>query len=339
MSNTESGNNLNSENLIVFFYRWRKPLILITGLAAVISIVVSLLIPNKFKSTVVLFPTTTSSIAKALISENNTGKEDVLRLGEEEQAEQMLQILNSDEIRNRIIEKYDLMNHYDIDTDDDYKNTKLQKEYESNVTFERTKFMSVEINVLDENPDTAALIANDIAALLDTVKNRMRREIAVEALAIVKEEYDNQVAYIQSLEDSLKKLRDIGIINVRAQSERLTEQMATAILEGKMNAAKELKVQLDTLSKYAGIFTSIEDEKVLEKKRLSLVRSKYREAQIDAEKTLQHKFIVNNAFPAEKKTYPIRWLIVVVSTIGTFLLALILILFYESVKSINLNKK
>ena len=190
------------------------------------------------------------------------------------------------------------MNHYRIDEDDEYKNTKLQKEYENNVTFERTKFMSVEINVLDEDPDTAALIANDIAALLDTVKNRMRREIAVEALAIVKEEYDSQVAYIQSLEDSLKKLRSIGIINVRAQSERLTEQMATAILEGKTSAVKELKIQLDTLSKYAGIFTSIEDEKVLEKKRLSLIRSKYREAQIDAEKTLQHKFIVNNAFAA-----------------------------------------
>jgi len=332
MSSTENNSNLNSENLVVFFYRWRKPLIIVTVVAAVISIVASLLIQNKYKSTVVLFPTTTSSIAKALISENNTGKEDVLRLGEEEQAEQMIQILNSDEIRNRIIEKYNLMSHYDIEEDDAYKNTKLQREYESNVSFDRTKFMSVEINVLDHNPDTAALIANDIAALLDTVKNRMRREIAVEAMAIVKEEYDNQVAYIAHLEDSLKGYRDKGIINIRAQSERLTEQLAIAVLKGNRKAADDLKTRLDTISKYAGIFTSIEDEKVLEKKRLSVVRSKYREAQIDAEKTLQHKFVVNRAFAAEKKTYPIRWLIVVISTFSAFLLTLILILLYESIK-------
>lgn len=332
MSSTENNSNLNSENLVVFFYRWRKPLIIVTVVAAVISIIASLLIQNKYKSTVVLFPTTTSSIAKALISENNTGKEDVLRLGEEEQAEQMIQILNSDEIRNRIIEKYNLMSHYDIEQDDAYKNTKLQREYESNVSFDRTKFMSVEINVLDHNPDTAALIANDIAALLDTVKNRMRREIAVEALAIVKEEYDNQVAYIAQLEDSLKGFREKGIINIRAQSERLTEQLAIAVLKGNKKAVDDLKARLDTISKYAGIFTSIEDEKVLEKKRLSVVRSKYREAQIDAEKTLQHKFVVNRAFAAEKKTYPIRWLIVVISTFSAFLLALILILLYESIK-------
>jgi uncharacterized protein involved in exopolysaccharide biosynthesis len=333
----ENTSELNSGNLIVFFYRWRKPLMLMTLVALVSSIIVSLLIENKYESTVVLFPTTTSSISKAILSENNNGKEDVLRLGEEEEAEQMLQVLHSDEIRNRIIEKYNLMQHYDIDDDAKYKNTKLQKEYEGNVTFKRTKFMSVEITVLDHSPDTAALIANDIAALLDTVKNRMRSEIAVEALAIVQREHDAQVAYIDALEDSLTRLRSMGIINISAQSDRLTEQMATAILEGKLKAANELQLQLDTLSKYAGVFTSLEDEKVLEKKRLSLVRSKLREAEVDANQSLQHKFIVNNAFPAEKKSYPIRWLIVVVSTFATFLLTLVCILFLESIKSIKFD--
>lgn len=333
----ENASELNSGNLIVFFYNWRKPLILMTLLALVSSIIVSLLIENKYESTVVLFPTTTSSISKAILSENNNGKEDILRLGEEEEAEQMLQILHSDEIRNRIIEKYNLAAHYEIDEDEEFQYTKLQKEYESNVTFKRTKFMSVEINVLDKDPDTAAFIANDIAALLDTVKNKMRREIAVEALSIVQNEHDAQVDYINALEDSLRMMRSMGIINVRAQSERLTEQMATAILEGKSKAANDLKLQLDTLSKYAGVFTSLEDEKVLEKKRLSMVRSKLREAEVDANQSLQHKFIVNNAFPAEKKSYPIRWLIVAVSTFATFLLTLVCILFMESIKSIKFD--
>jgi len=334
-SNIENNTDFNSSNLIVFFYKWRKPLMVVTIVALIASIVVSLLIENKYKSTVVLFPTTTSSISKALLSEHNSGKEDVLRLGEEEEAEQLLQILYSDEIRDRIIDKYNLAEHYRIEDDEEFKFTKLQKEYEDNVTFERTKFMSVEINVLDHNADTAALIANDIAAFLDTVKNRMRREVALEALEIVELEYNSQVAYIKALDDSLEAIRSLGIINVRAQAERLTEQMGIAILQGKNNAAEKLKVQLDTLSKYSGVFTNIQEETLLEQERLVLMRSKYREAKVDAEKSLQHKFIVNNAFPAEKKTYPIRWLIVVVSTLASFLLALILILFVESVKSIN----
>ena len=249
----------------------------------------------------------------------------------------MLQVLNSDEIRDKIIDKYDLLTHYEIEEDAKYKYTKLHREYENNVTFKRTKFMSVEINVLDHDPDTAAMIANDIAALLDTVKNRMRREIAVQALKIVEDEYNNQLAYINQLDDSLKLIRSYGIINVRAQTDRLTEQMATAILEGKKSAALSLKSKLDTLSKYAGVFTNIEEQKLLENERLVLIRSKYREAQVDAERSLQHKFIVNNAVPAEKKSYPIRWLIVVISTFATFLLTLTIILFLESLKTVKLK--
>lgn len=332
-----NSDHLNSDNLIVFFYKWRKPLIILTVIGAIVSIVVSLLIENKYKSTVVLFPTTTSSISKALLSENNTGREDVLRLGEEEEAEQMLQILNSDEIRNVIIDKYDLAKHYDIDDDVEFKMTKLQKEFDSNVKFERTKFMSVKISVLDHDPQMASNIANDISSLLDTVNNRMRREIAVQALEIVKNEYKNQIDYIKNLEDSLLAIQSLGIIDVQTQTERLTEQMAIAILEGKKSAAEALQIKLDTLSKYSGTFANIQNEITLEQKRVVLVRSKLREAEVDAEKSLQHKFVVNRAFPAEKKSYPIRWLIVVLSTFSTFLMTLVAILLIESVKSARLK--
>ncbi len=50
-----------------------------------------------------MFPVATNSISKVLISQNSGIKEDILGIGEEEQAEQMLQMLNSNMIRDRII--------------------------------------------------------------------------------------------------------------------------------------------------------------------------------------------------------------------------------------------
>jgi len=41
---------------------------------------------------------------------------------------------------------------------------------------------------------------------------------------------------------------------------------------------------------------------------------------------LSHKFIVEKAYPADKKTYPIRWLIVILSTFSSILLAIAVIL-------------
>ena len=54
------------------------------------------------------------------------------------------------------------------------------------------------------------------------------------------------------------------------------------------------------------------------------MKAKYEEAKVDATESLPHTFVINTAYKAEKKTYPIRWLIVVVSTIASLFLAVIL---------------
>ena len=61
-------------------------------------------------------------------------------------------------------------------------------------------------------------------------------------------------------------------------------------------------------------------------KRLANMETSYEQAESDANSNLSHKFIVEKAYPAEKKAYPIRWLIVVLSTFSTLLLGITLIL-------------
>lgn len=311
-----------------------RRLLAIIGITALIaSSIISLFIKDKYKSSVILFPTTTSSISKALISENNANKDDVLRFGEVEEAEQLLQILNSDEIKYRIIEKYNLMEHYKIREDEKYKITKLYKEFQDNITFRLTKYLAIEISVLDYSADTASFIANDIAVFLDSVKNRMQKEIAIPAFKIVEERYNNQKEFVKSLEDSLTSLRLLGVIDYESQAERLTEQLAIAVLQGKSSAITALEDRLKTLSKYGGAYVSIRDQLEYEKKLSTAIHTKYEEAKIDAETTLQHKFIVNNAFPAEKSTYPIRWLIVLVSVFSTLTLTILILIVQKNIST------
>lgn len=331
--------NMSSTGIIVFLYNYRKLLIGVSIAAAIASSIVSLLLVEKFKSSVILFPTTTNSIAKALIADKFGGKDDVLELGEEEEAEQMLQILKSDEIRNRIVQKYNLMKHYDINENDKYKYTRLFKEYESNISFRRTEFMSVEIEVLDRNPDTAASIANDIANLMDTVKNRMQKEIARQALSIVEDEYNFMLAYMKEMEDSLNTIRAMGIHDPESQAEVLTQELAIANRENNQKAENKIQEKLDLLARYSGIYVSIRDNFEWDRKQLGFIKSKYAEAKIDAERSLEHKFVVNWAQPAEKKSYPIRWLIVVTSTFGSLLLSIFLVITFQSIKTLKLRDR
>jgi uncharacterized protein involved in exopolysaccharide biosynthesis len=74
-----------------------------------------------------------------------------------------------------------------------------------------------------------------------------------------------------------------------------------------------------------------------ERKNLAILKAKYDEAKVDAEQNITHKFVVNYAFAAEKKSYPVRWLIVTVSTIAAFLLSIFLIVVLEQFQRVKLD--
>jgi len=332
-------NNFDSMNLLLFLVRWRLHLIIVVVAAVVLSSLFSSpwFITPKYKSTVVMFPTASNALSKALLSETKTAKQDILEFGEQEQAEQLLQILNSSVIRDRIIQKHNLISHYEIDTTSKFKMTKLIKEYENNITFKRTEFMAVEINVLDKDPQKAADIANDISELLDTVKNQMQRERAIMGYEIVKDEYFRLRDEVAAMEDSMTVLRKLGVHDYESQSQVITEQLAIALAANNKSGVAALEKQLQILSEYAGGYVSLRDALEHEKKQLSAIKARYEEAKVDAEQQLPHKFIVDRAYKAEKKSYPIRWLIVVISTFFTLLLVIIIIIVLENLGKININ--
>jgi uncharacterized protein involved in exopolysaccharide biosynthesis len=335
---TQTNEDFNSLNILYFIYKWRKSLMIVAAAAIVISSIVAMTIRSKYKSTVILFPATTSSISKALLSDNSFKQDDVLAFGAEEEAEQMLQILNSDEIRTRISEKYNLLKHYNIDTTDKFKRTKLYDEFQSNITFKRTEYMSVKIEVLDTDPDTAAVIANDIAALHDSTKIRMQRERALQALNIVKQEYFEKDADVQRMTDSIKIINGLGLYDYESQSEVTNEQYAISLAKGDQRAVKALEEKLKIIATYGSAYVSLRDNLELQRKQLNLLKTKYEGAKADVEQVLPQKFVVSNAYPAEKKSYPVRWIIVVVSTMTSVLMAIIAILLIENIKGFKVKQ-
>jgi hypothetical protein len=192
--------------------------------------------------------------------------------------------------------------------------------------------MAVEVDVLDKDPQVAANIANDIAALVDTVKNKIQKERAIQGFKIVEKEYNLLQKQIGVMEDTLNKLRRLGINHYETQSEMIHRQLAKEIAANNKRGIKALEEQLDILAKYGGPYVSFRDALYLERKQLSMLKAKYEEAKVDAEQVIPQKFVVDYAFKAEKKAYPVRWLIVVVSTLSALLLTILLIIISENFK-------
>ncbi len=333
--------DFDSSSLVIFLYKWRKPLFIVILSALIGSWFFSLpwFITPKFQSTVILFPASTNSVSKALLSDQSGKGQDLMTFGEDEQAEQLLQILNSNKIRTRIIRKFNLMQHYDIDTSSNYKNEYLYKEYDRNISFRRTEYMAVKISVLDKDAQMAADIANKIAELLDSTKNEMQHERAAKGFKIVEAEYNSLQAEINKIVDSLITLGALGVNDVEYQSQVLNQQMAISTMNGNRTAMAALQKKLDVLGQYGGIYMSLKNSLEFKTDQLTLLQTKYKEAKVDAEEDIPQKFIVNDAYKAERKAYPVKWLIMLVSTFSALFLAIIVIIIMEKISAYKSHKK
>ncbi len=326
--NYSSEHIFNNKKIIGVLFRNKRIIFLVSFISAIIMSIVSLLLPDYYESEVIIYPASSSSISQSLL-EKNVKSRDILKFGEEEEVEQVQQILQSDKIRMRIIEEFDLASHYKIDKKGAYKTAKLLDTYDENVTIRRTKYNSIRIRVLDQNPDTAALIANSVSNLLDTTMNFLQKNRALKAFKIVENEYHKLQSDINFLNDSLTRLRALGINDYESQSEVFNQALAQAILKGNKSAIKSLEQKIELLAKYGSSYMQLSNYLEFQTEQLSILHSKYAEAKVDLEQNLPHKFVVSEAFPAERPVYPIRWLIVLSGVFATLILSIFLLLIFE----------
>ncbi|MBO7082986.1 MAG: hypothetical protein J6W30_04000 [Bacteroidales bacterium] len=319
--------SFNSEYLFKLLLKYRKSVLIILIAAALLAFLFSspLFITPLYRSSVILYPTSSNSISKVLISTTYQSNKDILEFGENEQTEQMLQVLNSNRVRDKVIERFNLMEHYGISPTEKYPYTRLNALYDSRIKFRKTEYNAVKITVLDSDPALAAQMANEIADLFDTTMNNMQKEVAVKAFQLVENEYFSLCAEMAALEDSLNTLRSLGVFDYESQVEMLTQQLAVELGRSNTQGVKNLQGQLDILAKYGGAYYAISEKLDHDRLQLSLIKTKYEEAKVDATQILPHKFLVTSAIQAEYKAYPNRWLIVIVTVISTFLLTVLIL--------------
>jgi uncharacterized protein involved in exopolysaccharide biosynthesis len=226
------------------------------------------------------------------------------------------------------------MEHYGIKANGKSPRTDLADKMRENIEFRRTKHLAVEITVKDESPEKAAELANGIANIYDTVKTEIQHQVALEALQIVKDEYLSKEKEVWDLRTKLKELADSGVTNFEEQSRAINEEIYKA--RGNLAVVNKLKGELAKISKYAGEFTYLNETLILELESLSQLRKRYEKARVDVEKTLPQKFILTSADVPEKKSYPIRSLIVILVTAAAGFFALVLLIVMNQ---LNLLKK
>jgi uncharacterized protein involved in exopolysaccharide biosynthesis len=126
--------------------------------------------------------------------------------GIERDCEYAIQILSSKRMEQAVCDHFNLMEHYGINPAEAHPQFKLSKQYRSNVSVKRTDFLGVEIGVLDQDPEWAAMIANYMAAMYDTLCHEIHADRAASAADVM----NGVVSAMEQEIDSLDKSRAAG---------------------------------------------------------------------------------------------------------------------------------
>ncbi len=309
----------NNKKVFGLITKWKFHLIIIVIISIVLAVVFSspFFIKPKYKSSAILYPV------------------NLPEFSEESYTEQMLQIIQSMYIRKNIFQAFNLAEHYKIDTTAQYYFTILNKEFESNVSFSKTEYDAVKIQVYDTDPGIASNMIDSIIKYYNYKVEILHKEKNWEVVNIKKREIEKKQADIDSLERNLKELRTkYGLLEYQLQSERLTEGYANLLVEGKGNtsASKEFKDMLSNLEDKGGEFLALNSLLWAARETYNRIKLEYEGAIREVEKNITYAQIVTHPFPADKKSYPVRWLIVLFTAIASFLMTIIVIAIIESKK-------
>lgn len=321
--------NFSSGEIIEFLWKKRKPLILITGTAAIISVVVSLMMTPYYMSRAVVFPTATNSV-----DFNPNSRSSMTEFGDEADAERLLQVLNSPEIRDSLTIKYNLYNHYEIDSNEAHARHKFQKAYEGNIKFDRTRYNSINIDVYDTDPEMAADIANDIVRLVDTVMNRMIRQRSKSNMWAVQDEVGLIKQEMGDYSDRLKSLSDSGVVSKDERGNMYTDYLE-ALKSGKKDLAEEIKRKIDATQKFASDYDTYSNLSEFFSLRYSNILDVNDQATQYAQTNIQQTIRHSPAEVSDKKAKPKRAIIVIFSTFSALIFGIFLLLMIEKFRELK----
>jgi len=307
----------NSTFIFQALWKYKKHLIILTVLAVAASAFFSSewFIKPKYKSNAIVYPS------------------NLIPYSTESPTEQMLQILESEDIRKQLIQDFDLMKHYDIDSNQKYRQYYLYLQMNENIKVDKTKFESVEIEVWDTKPEIAKAMVDSIISKFNQKARSVQREKTSEVVIIFKNQLEQKKAEMDSMERALLNIREkYGIIDVEGQVESFSRAYYFAMTEGKAgnNGNRPIDKVFTNLTTHAGDYIALKEHLWRERGTYNDLKVKYEDVLKDLTKELTYSNVITSPRIAEKKSYPVRSLIVLMFTCSVLLAAAIVIVTIEN---------
>lgn len=189
---------VDSLHFLRFLLRRKWIILAVTLAGAVAAVVISLFIPAKYASYGIIFPPNANSGIDVL--------EDP-RFGYGTDADQLMQLLESKPMMDTIITMYRLDEYYEVDKSEKSWYQQLVKKYLRDITYTKTRYFSIVINVRTKDPEMSADIVNSIIEQVDFMRSKLLRTNQKIMFEYAEQIYTTQKTKVDSLKNKIYALK------------------------------------------------------------------------------------------------------------------------------------
>jgi capsule polysaccharide export protein KpsE/RkpR len=321
--NIDMQNQFYQINILKFLNKWKIHLGVIVLIAVILSAIFSgsWFITPKFKSFAIVYPSNISPYS------------------DESETEQMLQILQSSDIRDSVIKRFNLDKHYDIDRSYKYYVSTINLEYSQNVKVNKTPYEGINIEVLDKDPKIACDMVNAIIYFYNKKVRGLHEEKFIEVVRLFERSLAKKQQYIDSLETRFVEMSTTyGLLDYGNQSREIARGYLRTIdgSSAQINTKEVLRLK-ENIEQKGGEFLLLQSLIQNEAGKFSELKREYEKAYMNYDRKFSYTNVITEPYIADKKAYPVRWLIVAISALATFFVSFIVIMIFENYKGMVKN--
>jgi capsule polysaccharide export protein KpsE/RkpR len=249
----------------------------------------------------------------------------------ETRTDQLLQLLRSNSIRDSLIKQFDLMHVYELDTTRTGGYFALYNEFLERVEISKTQYESVMIEVVDEDPVRARDMVNAMLTQANLLARRLQREKSYELLHIAEKALGHERHKMDSVEARLDTLRKTsGLLAYETQAKELTKGYVRLLGSGSSQGQRDqVLAMIKELETKGGEFRQLTEMSNLFRSNYDRLLTQHEQVVNDVTKELTYTNVIVYPEVSDKKVYPVRWLVVLMSTTSAMLLCFLLLLWRE----------
>ena len=188
--------------------------------------------------------------------------------------------------------------------------------------------------MLDSDPILACAMVKEMTNQFNIKVRRLYREKSEEVLKIASDQMKLKLVQIDTLQIQLDKLRNnYGLLDYKVQTREAVKAYFKVVSGKSLGNIVSINNTLDNLKLKGGDFIATNALFYASLDNYNKLKEEFENAEKDVSKELTYINYVSSPVPALKKSYPIRWLIVLITVLATLAFSITTILVAESIRT------